>query len=180
MEQMPLDSSKSQNQVSLPSAMSVGLRYGLILGVISIVYTMVLIAAGSNPFVQDWKAYVHFIFIIGAIVMAHKFYKDNGDSYLPYGTGFGIAFVTVVVSMIMGMIFSIIYVKFVDTGAMDAMYDKIRTDMEEKGQGEQADMAIEWTRKLFWVFYVLGSLFYGAIIGLIVTIFTQKKRPVTF
>lgn len=175
----PLDSSP-QAQPSTPSVLSVGLRYGLILSAISIAYTLVLYALGSNPFIQDWKSYLHFVFMIAVVVMAQKYYKDNGDSYMPYGTGFGIAFVTIVISLIVGMIFSMIYVKFIDTGALEAMYDKIRTDMEEKGQGEQADMAIEWTKKLFWVFYLLGSLFYGAIIGLIVTIFTQKKRPVTF
>lgn len=170
-----------ENQtVTPPSAMSVGLRYGLILAVISILYTLVLVALGANPFIQDWKSYVHFVFIIAVVVMAHKYYKDNGDSYMSYGTGFGIAFVTVVVSMIIGMVFSIIYVKFIDTGAMDAMYEKIRSDMEAKGQEAQADVAIEWTKKLFWVFYIVGSLFWGSIIGLIVTIFTQKKRPVAF
>lgn len=170
-----------ENQpVTPPSVMSVGLRYGSILAAVSIIYTLILVAFGVNPFIQDWKAYVHFIFIIAIVVMAQKYYKDNGDGYMPYGTGFGIAFITIVVSMLIGMIFNVIYVKFVDTGAMEAMYDKIRMDMEEKGQGAQADMAIEMTRKLFWVFYIVGSLFWGAIIGLIVTIFTQKKRPVAF
>jgi hypothetical protein len=170
-----------QNQSATPpSAISVGLRYGLILSAISIMYTLILYALGSNPFIQDWKSYLHFVFIIAVVVMAHKYYKDNGDSYMPYGTGFGIAFFTVVISSIIGLVFTIIYVKFIDTGAMEAMYDKIRFDMEEKGQGEQADVAIEWTKKLFWVFYVVGSLFWGAILGLIVTIFTQKKRPEAF
>lgn len=170
-----------ENQtVTPPSVMSVGVRYGLILAAISIIYTLILVALGSNPFVQDWKSYIQFVFIVIAVVLAHKYYKDNGDSYMSYGTGFGIAFVTVIVSMIIGMIFTIVYVKFIDTNAMEAMYDKIRMDMEEKGQGEQAEVAIEWTKKLFWVFYIVGSLFWGAIIGLIVTIFTQKKRPVAF
>lgn len=170
-----------ENQaVTPPSVMSVGLRYGSMLAAVSILYTLILVALGSNPFVQDWKTYVHFVFIIAAVVLAQKYYKDNGDGYMPYGTGFGIAFLTILVSMLIGMVFNIIYIKFIDTNAMEAMYEKMRTDMEAKGQGEQADVAIEWTRKLFWIFYIIGSLFWGTILGLIVTIFTQKKRPVAF
>ena len=170
-----------ENQTATPpSAISVGLRYGLILSAISILYTLILYAFGINPFIQDWKSYLNFVFVIAVVVLAHKYYKDNGDSYMNYGTGFGIAFVTVLVSIVIGMIFTIIYVKFIDTEAMSAMYDKIRTDMEANGQEAQADMAIEWTKKLFWPLYIIMGLFWGAIIGLIVTIFTQKKRPVAF
>jgi hypothetical protein len=173
----PLDSSP-QDQ---PSVMSVGLRYGLILTAISIIYMLVLIAVGSSPFEQDWKGYVNFIFIIAVFVMAHKYFKDNGDSYMSYGQGFGITFMVTLISTIIGMIFSYVYINFIDPGVFEMIWEKAEADMIEKGQNEEAiQMGLEWGRKLFWVFYLVGSLFWGAIIGLIVTIFTQKKRPVAF
>ena len=170
-----------QNTDQAPSAMSVGLRYGLILAAVSISYMLIRIVAGSSPFEQDWLAYVSFIFIIGAIVLAHKYYKDNGDGFMSFGQGFGVGFLTCLVSTIVGMIFSYIYINFIDQSIFDAIWEKAAADMEEKGQSEEAiEMGLEWGKKLFWVFYLVGSLFWGTLITLIVTIFTQKKRPETF
>ena len=174
----PLDSAPEQGQ---PGVMAVGLRYGLMLGAVSIIYMLVLIVAGTSPFEQGWQGYVGFIFMIGAYVLAHKYFKENGDSYMSYGQGFGITFVITIVSTIVGMIFSYIYINYVDPNVFEAIWQKAEADMIEQGQSEEAiRMGMEWGRKLFWVFYLVGSLFWGAVIGLIVTIFTQKKRPVAF
>lgn len=173
------ENQQSTNQP--PTAMSVGLRYGLILSAVSIIYMLLLIVLGASPFEQDWKGYISIIFVIGVVVLAHKYFKENGDGYMAYGQGFGIAFLTVFVSTIVGMIFSYIYINFVDPSVFDAIWEKAAADMEEKGQSQEAiEMGMEWGRKLFWVFYLLGSVFWGTLVGLIVTIFTQKKRPEVF
>lgn len=167
-----------QSAKQAPSVMSVGLRYGLILSAISIAYMLIVIIMGSSPFEQDWKSYLSFIWIIGAIVLAHKYFKENGDGYMSYGQGFGIGFLTCLVSIIVGMIFSYIYINFVDQSIFDAVWEKAAADMEAQGQSQEAiEMGLEWGRKLFWVFYLLGGAFWCTIISLIVAIFTQKKRP---
>ena len=161
--------------------MSVGIRYGLVLTAISIIYMLVLIVAGASPFEQDWKGYVQIVFLILIYVLAHKYFKDNGDSYMSYGQGFVITFVITVVSTIIGMIFSYVYINFVDPSIFDLIWQNAEAKMIEQGQTEEAiQMGLEWGRKLFWVFYLIGGLFWGVIAGLIVTIFTQKKRPETF
>ena len=172
---------ETQKTNEAPTTMAVGLRYGLILSVVSILYMLILIVLGSSPFEQDWKGYVGFIFVIGAIVMAHKYFKENGDGYMSYGQGFGIGFLTILISTVVGMIFSYIYINFIDPSVFEAIWEKAAADMEEQGQSQEAiDMGMEWGRKLFWVFYLLGSTFWGTIIALLVTIFTQKKRPEVF
>jgi hypothetical protein len=170
-----------QNQ-EMPTTMNVGLRYGLILSLISILYSLVLVAVGSNPFDQGWKGYISFVFVIGVVVYAHKYFKENGDGFMSYGQGFGIAFITILVSIVMGGIFSYVYSSYIDPAALDAVWEKSLQRMEEQGQSEEAiEMAMEWTKKLFWVFYLIGGIFSGTIIGLIIPIFTQKKRPeITF
>lgn len=181
MEDNTTNSPQDSTPQNQPTVMSTGLRYGFILTAISIIYMLVLIAVGSSPFEQDWKGYVNFIFVIGVFVMAHKYFKENGDSYMSYGQGFGITFMVTLVSTILGMIFSYIYIKFVDPTILEMVWEKAEADMIEKGQSEETiEIGLEWGRKLFWIFYLIGSLFWGAVLGLIVTIFTQKKRPVTF
>ncbi len=163
-----------------PSAFSTGLKYGLILGVVSIALTMVMIALGANPFKQDWKGLISIAVTIGIIVMAHKNFKENGDGYMSYGQGLGIAFIAMMVSVVLGGIFSYVYTTYIDTNLLEEVWQKTAEDMEAKGQSQEAiDMAITWTKKLFWPFYAIGGAFMALIVGLIVSIFTKKSNPET-
>ena len=168
-------------ETSTPSAtvMSIGLKFGTILGLASIVQSLIVFAIGSNPFINDWKNTVVAILVsITAIVFAHKAFKDGGDGYMSYGQGLGIAMVVSMIAIAIGMVFSYIYINFIDTSAFEAIWEKADEDMEEKGQSQEAiDMGMQWGRKLFWVFYLLGGAFGSLITGLIVSIFTQKKAP---
>ncbi len=97
---------------------------------------------------------------------------------MSYGQGLGIAMVVGIVSLILGGLFLYIYISFIDTSAFEAVWEKAAADMEANGQSqEQIDMGMEWGRKLFWPMYILGGAFGSFIVGLIVSIFTQKKAP---
>jgi hypothetical protein len=50
--------------------------------------------------------------------------------------------------------------------------------MSARGMSDdQIDMAVGWTKKLFWPMYIFFGLFFGVLIALVVSIFTQKKAP---
>jgi hypothetical protein len=166
---------------SAPSStvMSTALKFGLILGLLSVIQSLVVFAIGSNPFTSNWiNTCVAIAVSVAVIVFAQKAFKDGGDGYMSYGQGLGIAIVVSLIAIVIGMIFSYIYINFIDTSAFEAIWEKAAEDMENKGQSqEQIDMAMGWGRKLFWVFYLVGGAFWALITGLIVTIFTQKKAP---
>ncbi len=159
--------------------MSVGLKFGLILAIVSIASMLIQFVAGTSPFSGGWaNSLISLALTVGVVVFAHKNFKENGDGYMTYGQGFGIAMITVLVSIVIGMIFSYVYLNMIDPTAFDAIWEKAEADMEAQGQSdEQIEMGLGWARKLFWVFYLIGGLFWGVVIGLIVTIFTQKKAP---
>ncbi|HOX82774.1 MAG TPA: DUF4199 domain-containing protein [Chryseolinea sp.] len=162
-----------------PTIMSVGLKFGAILGLVSIIQSLIVFAIGSNPLTSDWKNTVVGIAIsVAVIIFAQKAFKDGGDGYMSYGQGLGIAMVTSMIAIAIGMVFTFVYINFIDTTAFEAIWEKAAEDMEAKGQSqEQIDMGLEWGRKLFWVMYLIGGAFGSFIVGLIVTIFTQKKAP---
>lgn len=163
---------------SKPSVWSVGLKYGIILAFASIAFTLIRIVLNDNPYQSDWKSWASAIISIVIVVLAHKNFKDSGNGFMTYGQGLGLSMVVVLVSIVIGGIFSYVYTNLVDTTVMDAVYEKMAQDMEEKGQGkEQIAMAVEWTKKLFWPFYFIGGVIMGFIIGVIVSIFTQKTNP---
>lgn len=163
-----------------PTVMSVGLKYGLILGLASIAVNIIFFAIGMNPFEGGWKGWIGTVLAIGMIVLAHKNFKDSGSGFMTYGQGLGLSMITFLVSMVLGGIFSYVYLNFIDPTAFEAIWEKAAADMEAKGQSEdQIELGLSWGRKLFWVFFIVGSLFMGLIVGLIVSIFTQKKPPET-
>lgn len=164
---------------------SAGIRYGLILAVISIAYFLVLSFAGLAGKGGMWS-YLGIIPSIIVIVLAQKYFKDNGDGFMDFGQGFGVGFWTILISSIISNIFTYIYVKFVDTGFAQAILDNSREQMEAGGNmtDSQIDQAMEMTAKftspeMIVAFGLFFGLLIGCIVVLVITLFTQKKNPET-
>ena len=166
-----------ETTTQLATVRGVGMKFGFISAGIGIFFFLVLTLTGMNAFDNKWS-WVNLAISVGLMIFAHKQFKDQGDGFMSYGQGVGIGFWIALVSLIVGGLFTFIYVNFIEPSAMDAFYDMQRTGMEEKGmQDEQIDMAISWTKKLFWPFYIFFGLFFGVLVAVIVSIFTQKKNP---
>lgn len=163
--------------VKTPTVRSVGIKFGLISAGFSIFFFLVLTLIGMNPFDRA-LSWVSLVVSVVIIVLAHKQFKDQGDGFMTFGQGVGIGFWMAVISLLIGGLFTFIYAGFIDPTVMDGVYEAQRADMEEQGMAdEQIDVAITWTKKLFWPFYFGIGLFFGVLLAVIVSIFTQKKNP---
>lgn len=163
------------------STRSVGIRYGLIMGVIGIALFVIFIAAGVD--IQGPARWLNVLVLAVVIFLAHKYFKENGDGYMTIGQGTGIGFWMCLVSSSLSSVFTYVYVKFIDTGFIQQMMDKTREGMEEKGtmSEEQVDQAMAMTAKFMTpeMMLILGLVFgviFGVIVALIVSLFTQKKN----
>jgi len=172
-----------ENEQATPvTTRSVGMRYGLIMAVIAILYFVVMNVAGvdMSQGIGRWGSLVFYIVII---VLAQKNYKDNGNGFMSYGEGMGITFWLALITSVISSIFTFIYIKFIDSSFVELMMDKQREAMAERGMSEaQIDQAMEMMAKfmtpgMMLVFGLVGGLIIILICGLIVTIFTQKKNP---
>jgi hypothetical protein len=174
---------ESSNQTTI-STRSVGVRYGLILAVISIVYFLVLTFANIDM-TQGVGRWASLLFYVGIIFMAHKYFKDEGNGYMSYGQGLGITFWISLISSLIYGVFFYIYVKFVDAGFVDMIKDKQIEQMQAQGMSdEQIDQAMQMagafmSPEAMLIFAIIGGVFIIMLCGLIVTIFTQKKSPET-
>jgi hypothetical protein len=156
---------------------SVGVKYGLISALISVVYFLVLVVSGQNAFDNKWS-WIGLIVSVAIVILAHKNFKDSGNGFMTYGQGVGIAFWIALVSVVINFALTFAYVSFIDATAMDMFYEQQTEQMSMQGlQDEQIDMAISWTKTLFWPMYLFMGLFFGVLVGVIVSIFTQKKNP---
>jgi hypothetical protein len=176
----PIDRpSANRPSIDPPSVMAIGLKYGLFLGLISIAISLVTTMLGRNPLDSNWiNMVVSLAVTVALVVLAHKNFKENNEGFMSYGQGLGIAMVAILVSIVLTGIYTFIYTKFIDPTAMDSVWEKAAADMEAKGQDEeQIETALGFAKNLFWLFFVLGGAFWGLIVGLIVSIFTQKNEP---
>lgn len=170
------------NSRSAITTRSAGVRFGLIGAVCSIAYFLILNVAGLDMTsgVWNWLGYVITILIV---IFAHKYYKDNGDGFMSYGQGVGIAFWIGLVGGVISSIFTYLYIKFVDTGFIDLVRERQIEAMQQQGMSDQQiDQAMKvasafTTPEAMFIMMLIGSIIATVIIGVIVTIFTQKKNP---
>ena len=179
-----------EQQVQTPSAglvttRSAGIRYGLISALVGIVYFIIIVSLGLeiNEGIYSW---IRLIFPIVFVALAHKYFKENGTSYMEYGQGVSISVWLGLISSLIGSAFFYVYVKFIDTNFIEAMKNVQIAKMEEKGMSsEQIDQAMSFSSAFFMpeTMFVIGLItgfLFTLVVGLIVSIFTQKKAPVTF
>lgn len=166
-----------------PSAFKVSLGYGIMLALALIVYGLIV-------FLVDFEQPVviiilSLIILIGGIVFAQINYRKKylGD-YMEYGQAFKIGFLTALVMAVIYGIYSYIFAKYIDPGAIEEQMAKQEQMMVEQGQSE-AD--IEMGMKIASMFAtpfmaalisILSNLFFGAIISLITAIFTKREGQV--
>jgi len=162
---------------------SVGIRYGIINGLIQIVYFLILTTAGLMTS-GGFAPWVGFLISIVMLFLAHKYYKENGDGYMTYGQGIGIGFWTGLVSASISAIFTYIYAK-IDSGYIASIREKAIQDMEAQGQSQQQiDTAMKFVEMftsaeailvMGLIFGIIGMI----IIAVILSIFTQRPQPET-
>jgi hypothetical protein len=169
-----------EENVSKPvTVRSIGLKYGVISALVSILFFLVLVLSNQNAFDNKWS-WVGLVFSIVILVLAQKNFKESGDGFMSYGQGVGISFWMALISTLAGLIFTYVYANVIDPTVMDMFYNKQMEDMEANNMPqEQIDMAVKWTKMLFWPIYIFMGLFFGVLVGVIVTIFTHKKSPET-
>jgi uncharacterized membrane protein YeaQ/YmgE (transglycosylase-associated protein family) len=162
---------------------SAGIRYGLISAVIGIIYFIILRA--MNVDMQGPAGWLNWVILGVLIFLAQKYYKDNGDGYLEYSQGIGIAFWLGLTSAAISSVFTYIYIKFVDTAFVDQIRDKQYEEMQARGMSdEQIDQAMKIagmfsTPEAILIMGFIFSIIGAVIIALLVTLITQKKRPET-
>jgi hypothetical protein len=170
-----------EENLEMPTTKSVAMKWGPILGLISIAIFLV----GALGELQGNKLMNWIGLIPSAVIiyLAHKEFKDNGDGYLSYGQGLGLGTLIALISSVISTVFFYVYVKFVDTTYIEIIKDIQLAEMQKNGMGdaeiEQA-MSITagfMTPEVMSVFAIIVSVFFGFILSLIVSAVTKNNNP---
>jgi hypothetical protein len=160
---------------------SAGIRYGLILGVASIAFFVVMNVAGVD--MQGPLSYLGWLITIAVIYFAHKYFKENGDGYMTIGQGIGVGFWTGLVSTFISAPFTYIYIKFIDSAFLENIKDKQIEKMQEQGMSdEQIDQGMKMAEmfmsaEAILVMGIIGGLIMALIFAVIVSLFTKNTPP---
>lgn len=157
----------------------VGLRYGVIMALVSIVYSLIM----SLVELQGNKVagFVPFAVLIAIFILAHNYFKSNGNGFMSYGQGLGIASLITLINAVLSSIFTFIYITSVDDSIIAQQREEALRNMEKQGMSDQEiDQAMQFTDMfLSPLGLTLGSLlsliFFGILLALLVTAFTHKK-----
>ncbi|PJJ61297.1 DUF4199 domain-containing protein [Hymenobacter chitinivorans] len=170
-----------ENQSTPASSTAVGVRYGLLTGLISVIISFALNVAGLENSPAKWLT---LLILIGAIVLAHRAYKQQNGGFMSYGQGLGIGTTLSAVSGVLSAIFTYVYVTIIDTNFIARLMDKTRADMEAKGSmsDEQIDQAMAMTGKfmngpMMMVSVLIGAVMMGLLASLIISAITKNNRP---
>lgn len=162
----------------------VALNYGIYLGIASVFLSVIIYATGML-YTQDWKVgTVNFLVMIAVIFLGIKKYKEFNDDSLTVPqalkTGIGIA----LIGGIIAVIYTLIFTNFIEADYMDKIMEVQQQAMTERFpdmSDEQIESQLEMVKKFSspWMtsaFALVGSIFFGFIISLIVGFILKKEH----
>ena len=106
-----------------PTTSAVAIRYGLLTGIVLILYSFFLLA--TNSMANGALTSVIYLLMIGGIVMAQRAFRTGNDGFMSYGQGLGIGVLLSLVAGTLSSIFNYIYPTFLDPGGRERMADQM-------------------------------------------------------
>jgi len=174
-----------------PTQMSHAIRWGLILGVIAITFTILLYAIDYTLMVQLKFLFIFLFIYLLYTIYAGINYRNSIGGFLPYGKAFVHGFILLAVSALVATIFNFVLYNVIDTELpqklTDATLENTRSMMQSMGAPEdtidsELAKAQERTANQFTPGgQALGYVFilvFSAIMALISAIFVRKNEPV--
>jgi hypothetical protein len=163
-----------------PSTFMVSLGYGAIIALAIVVFSLItfLLNMQDNKGLQS----VSYIILLGGIILSQINYRNKYmGGFISYGKVFTVGtLISLVLGIIMG-IYTFIFFKYIDPGAMEevmtmqeqALMDRGMTDMEIE---QSMAIASKFAGVGMYTFFaLLGNFIIGVIFSLITSIFIKKE-----
>lgn len=166
-----------------PKTGQFALKYGAILGAISVAFSFMLYTVDMH-YQQDWKVgIINIVVMIVVIAIGITQFKKANSGFLKLGQALKVGVGTSLVSAIIGTIFGQILTNVIDPETMNKAIEFQKGQLAERGMNPQE---IEAAMQMGEIFQnpaiqiatgIVGALFLGFIISLIVGLITKKDQP---
>lgn len=164
-----------------PTTARTALKWGLISGVASMIFTTILYVSGQAA--NGGLASLGIIITVVLMVLTMKEFRTGNDGFMTYGQGLGVGTLMSGISGFIGSAYAYIYNEFIDPTLRQQLLDKAREDMEGRGMDDaQIDAAMEISAKfsspgIAFVLGIIMSIVIGFIISLIISAIMKKDKP---
>ncbi|WP_375419335.1 DUF4199 domain-containing protein [uncultured Hymenobacter sp.] len=165
-----------------PTTSAIAMRFGLLTGVVSIIYWFLLMVTGQMG--NSALGFLALAILVGGIVLAQRAFRTSNGGFMSYGEGLGIGMLVSLISGLLSTIFSYVYREFVDPSITQQVADQARAKLEEGGNlsEEQIDQAVAMSQKfssgpMSLVVGIVGSLIVGLLLSLIISAIMKRTRP---
>ena len=111
-----------------PSTARVALKFGVLASVVIMIYTTIINVSGLSQ--NKILTSLSFLFMIVALFLAMKDFREQNKGFMTYGEGLGVG---TLVSAVMGVLtsaFNMFYMQVIDNTLMSQSMDQVREDME--------------------------------------------------
>ncbi len=166
-----------------PKTSQFAIRYGLILGTISVIFGIILYSMDMH-YQQDWKVgVVSMIIMIAVIFWGLSEYKKANRGFLSLSQALKIGVGISLISGIIGIVYQQLLMHVIDPEFMQKSMDFQKMMMQDRGMDPtQIDAAMEMGKKFQGPFIqvalgLIGSLFFGFVFSLITGLILKKSDP---
>jgi hypothetical protein len=156
------------------------LTNGLILGLVGVVYSLIMYFL--NLSLNKSQGYVFMVIQIILLYFLLKSYRDNySHGQITFGQSVGAGVIICLYSAIIMAVFTYILYTFIDTGLTAKQMAMVEETMVKKGMPQATiDTAMAMQAKLMKpgimsVLSIFGSMLWGVILSLIISIFVKKE-----
>jgi Protein of unknown function (DUF4199) len=162
------------------SVWKANLTNGLILGLTGIVYSLLMYFLDLS--LNKSLGYLFMVVMAVLLYFLIKSYRDSSlHGYITYGQSLGAGVVIFLYYSIITAVFTYILYKFIDSGLITKQLAMVEETLVKRNTPQQAiDAAMAFQKKIMVPGFmapisILGNMFFGTIISLIVSIFTRKE-----
>jgi hypothetical protein len=174
-----------------PTLFRNALRWAIIMGIVSILFTIILYVIDYTLMVQMKMLLVALAIYFGIAIYGGIEYRNSIGGYLSYGKAWQHAMIVFAISALMSTAWNLIFYNVIDPelpGKLtDAAIENQRAMMQSFGAPEdQIDTALEQARTRAADQYTVGGMAIGyliilavsAVMALITSIFVKRNEPV--
>lgn len=163
-----------------PNVFLLSVGYGVIIALAIIVLSLILFLLNLNEN-RGLQSISYVIILAGIILSQYNYRNKHMGGFVTYGQAFTLGMLTsLVLSVIMG-VFTFIFFKYIDPGAMEEVMTQTEQQMMDRGMTDmEIEQGMAMAQKfasvgMYTFFAVVGNFIIGVIISLVTSIFVKRE-----
>ncbi|UOB17341.1 DUF4199 domain-containing protein [Abyssalbus ytuae] len=165
-----------------PKTGKFALNYGLLLGGITIVFSLMLFMMDMHYERSTATTIVNIAVMIAVICLAIYQFKKSNEGYLSLAQALKVGIGVALVAAVIGIIYMLIFTSLIEPEFWDKSFEMAKAVMAEQNPeltSDQINNAIEMQKKFLWLTYpfiLLFNLFAGFVVSLIAGLAMKKSK----